>query len=234
MKTIVVFLLMACACVSNAQPTNAFITFTNSAGTVLTNARVVKVEPDGLIYMAPDGIGGGKVKFSTLPEPIQKQFNYDPAKAVKAETDKRIADAKYAAQSAQETQSVMRNRRMFAKKEWLKQAPSMTIHIIQKLTNGYLASFTYSAIQPNDTTVTVLLEDVPYAAVDGDRFSAQVWETRQEFTYTTVQGSEKTVRKYTCNMDRAARIAIAAEDAANGQPATPVTVPAGATAHKRL
>jgi hypothetical protein len=64
---------------------------TTTLGKTFTGVRITAVEPDGLRIMHSGG--AAKVKFSDLPEPLQKQYGYDPAKAQAFEAN----------QSAQET-----------------------------------------------------------------------------------------------------------------------------------
>lgn len=66
----------------------------NNIGTVTTldgrtfhNCKVLKVETDGVTFSHDDGIT--KVLFPLLPPNVQKQFDYDPQKAV-AQTDAQV------------------------------------------------------------------------------------------------------------------------------------------------
>jgi hypothetical protein len=43
------------------------------------NARVTRVEPDGILLKTKSGIS--KVYFTELPKEVQEGFHYDPAKA---------------------------------------------------------------------------------------------------------------------------------------------------------
>ena len=53
---------------------------TNNAGKVFSNAKVIRVEPDGLNISHAGGIA--KLYFWELPESVQKQYGYDPTNAV--------------------------------------------------------------------------------------------------------------------------------------------------------
>jgi hypothetical protein len=66
--------------------TPTMITFTYKSGTVVSNAEVVHVN-DGisLIWRKDNGASGGLVKLAELPEELQVQFGYDPAKTEAAD-----------------------------------------------------------------------------------------------------------------------------------------------------
>ncbi len=59
------------------------ITFTNKNGSVIKDAKVVKVNPNGLILSYPGG--GGSVAFVDLPEEVQKRFGFTPQNAAEFE-----------------------------------------------------------------------------------------------------------------------------------------------------
>ena len=63
-------------------------------GKVFNAVRLLKVEPDGLLVeYRPDagGLGLMTLKFTTLPESLQKQFGYDPRKASDYEHEQNLA-----------------------------------------------------------------------------------------------------------------------------------------------
>lgn len=64
-------------CVSATAQTNTVSFAAN--GLAFTNARVVKVEPDGITVV--DGTRGGKFAFDALPREIRERFNYEPTAA---------------------------------------------------------------------------------------------------------------------------------------------------------
>ncbi len=83
------------------------ITFTNADGSAITNARVLRVDVDGILYLLPDGTGGGKVKFEDLAEPVQKAFQHARETARKTEEErlarqKAIDDERRAREGAEE------------------------------------------------------------------------------------------------------------------------------------
>ncbi len=76
------------------------ISFTNKQGILLSNAVVVKVEPDGLLYNFQDMVGGGKAKFVDLPESIRTKYGYDPKAAAEFEKKKLAAEQAYRGRQA--------------------------------------------------------------------------------------------------------------------------------------
>lgn len=62
------------------------ISFTNKSGILISDADVVRVN-DGvsLVWEKGGGASGGVVRLEDLPEPLQIQFGYDPAKTARAD-----------------------------------------------------------------------------------------------------------------------------------------------------
>jgi hypothetical protein len=90
MKTKIILLgSMLAAFVSSAQ-TNA-LTFTNNSGIVYSNATVVKIETDGVLFGFTNW-QYARVKFTNMPASIQKRFGYDP-EAIRKANEERIAQA---------------------------------------------------------------------------------------------------------------------------------------------
>ena len=83
--------LVALACVSVCFG----LDITTRSGTAYRKCDVVKVEPDG-IRISHDG-GAAKISFEELPDALQRQYGFDPAKV--AAYRKGIADAKAAAEA---------------------------------------------------------------------------------------------------------------------------------------
>lgn len=69
-------------------------------GKTYQNIKVTRVDPDGIYIM--HSAGGGKIKFTELPEDVRKQYGYDPAKA--AVFEKAKAQAAAAAPAVQKQQ----------------------------------------------------------------------------------------------------------------------------------
>ena len=96
MKTLVLILLLLIGAFASAQ-TN-LLTFTNNSGVIYSNARVVKVETDGVL-LGYTNWQYTRVKFTNMPTPLQKWFGYDPEQIRKANENrqaKEIAEAKAA------------------------------------------------------------------------------------------------------------------------------------------
>ncbi|HLX96767.1 MAG TPA: hypothetical protein VKU37_13570 [Verrucomicrobiae bacterium] len=75
---------------SNSLPAK----ITTTDGKTYNAVRLVKVEPDGLLVeYRPEagGLGVMTLKFARLPEPLQKQFGYDPRKASDYEHEQKLA-----------------------------------------------------------------------------------------------------------------------------------------------
>ncbi len=68
---------------------------TTTDGRIFTAYKITKVDPDGICIMHESGTA--KIPFAKLPEALQKQHGYDPAKAA---AFKQKADAALAAQEA--------------------------------------------------------------------------------------------------------------------------------------
>ena len=71
-----------------------------SDGRVLINPVVLEQEPDGLSIGHQNGVVF--VKFSDLPEKVQKKYNYNPKAAAKYKEQKRVAQKKGAIQDHQQ------------------------------------------------------------------------------------------------------------------------------------
>ena len=82
---------------------------TTVSGKTYKQARVFRVEPDGINYAFAGGIV--KIAFEDLPATVQNQYGYDPAKA-KAFTDQdAVAQAQAAAEGAQALRAAQQRER---------------------------------------------------------------------------------------------------------------------------
>lgn len=75
---------------SNSLPST--ISLTN--GTVYHGVRLLQIQPDGLLVAYQPAVGGAglaDLKFTRLPEPLRKQFDYDPLKASAFEQQQALA-----------------------------------------------------------------------------------------------------------------------------------------------
>jgi hypothetical protein len=73
-------------------------------GTVYQAVKLLKIEPDGLLVEYHPGVGGlglTTLKFAKLPEPLQKQFGYNPDKAAAFEQAQAQANATLSRQMRQ-------------------------------------------------------------------------------------------------------------------------------------
>jgi len=100
MKKLILILLSFIGALVSAQ-TNT-LTFTNNSGVVYSNARVVKIETDGVLFGFTN-LEYTRVKFTNMSASLQAQFGYDPEKIRKA-NEERLAEEKAEAKAAQERQ----------------------------------------------------------------------------------------------------------------------------------
>lgn len=68
-----------------ARPSVNTITFVNSAGEVVSNATVVRVINGVSLIYQTGPTSGGMVRLADLPEDLQQEFGYDPAKTAAAD-----------------------------------------------------------------------------------------------------------------------------------------------------
>src|SRR5665213_1908169 len=106
MKRPILLLLAMIVAAGAAQDTNTIPVFTIGAETY-KNARISSVSGAYAILIF-DG-GGKRVLMSDLPEAIQKQYGYDPAKADQALADEKAAREALAAQQAAQQQTLLTN-----------------------------------------------------------------------------------------------------------------------------
>jgi hypothetical protein len=218
-------LLLLASCVAVSAQTNDFITFTNKSGVVISNAEVVKVEPNRLIYLFPAGGGGGSVKLADLTPELQNKFGYDAVAAAKldeAEKEKRLADIKKSAaiNAALEKYNRLKNQLWQGRK-------LIDGKVLQKIDAGLLVDsgekgkFLEERISSepgvgpalwhegntpgSEAQGLVLLQDYPDPNMADDGHVDIVAYPLGLFSYETVGKSEKTVRKFSCNLDTAIR-----------------------------
>ncbi len=72
---------------------------TTLSGTTYHELRLVRVEPDGVVWEHATGMA--KVLFTDLPEPVRRQYHYDAAKATAFQAAQAREQAQFAAQSQQ-------------------------------------------------------------------------------------------------------------------------------------
>src|SRR5687768_3554944 len=71
--------LAAAAALYAAPPSDTFTELQTEKGRIFSNVKVIAVEPDGLRLQHDAGVS--KVSFAELPEPVRKNYPYDPEKA---------------------------------------------------------------------------------------------------------------------------------------------------------
>jgi hypothetical protein len=201
-----------------AQTNLGTITFTNRHGEVISNADVVKVTAIDLVYTISGS--GGRAKFSELPETIQKQFGYDPDKAVEAEKaaqQRRLHDAQLLAAQARAAAKVNAERALSGKIA----ATQMRISgkVIQRIEAGLLVDSGSKSYRMKDLSKILhengvvkyydqnnvqifsglcLLSDAEKSKlIDGDSVSVIAYPNGI-YSYAAVNGGESTVRKFTC------------------------------------
>jgi len=232
MKTASILLLISIGIALAQTNTNSapiFISFTNTLGEYITNAEVVSLSPNKLIYRADGGLRGGTIRLDKLSPDLQATFHYDPDEANKAdqiENDKKVADLKkrMAAQQVANEQARLEECRQKMKA----QAIVLCARVIQRLddglllraadseenTDGYAYDNLFQAWQKSyDSGAAgsahwvsgiVFLADYPFknqTAAD-DKFITIAYPDGFH-KYTTVNHSENTVRRYTSSLDKA-------------------------------
>lgn len=181
------------------------ITFTNKGGDVVSNAAVLSWNAVDVFYEVPGG--GSRVHISDLPTDLQQAFKYNRKKAdiFKAReqsrqgiiaAEKSVAGERLAAQVAN------------AKFADSVKATKVAVcgRVIQKMNDGTLLVdsgsayygqnwwYTSDGIKGVWGTVLVVGDS---QAVDGDTVCLTVYPDG-EWTYTTVTGASKTVRRFQC------------------------------------
>ena len=221
MKTPILILLATCMA-ATAQ-TNTCITFTNKSGDVISNAEVVEVHVSKLTYRIPSG--GGMVKLADLPPQLQERFGYDAAKAD-------AADKKEREDRAAELQKATAISAAMAKYDGLKNqliqgSRRVDGKVLQKISVGLLVEsgdfgrsfkeyhedvygtrggiMTEGSSPGAEALNLVLLQDYPDSSMADDGHVDIIAYPVGLYTYESVGKSQKTVRKFSCNLDTAIR-----------------------------
>lgn len=160
-------------------------------GRILKNAKVSKVDPAFITFTYDDGIL--RAPFEIVPPDLQEKYRFDPQKSatfIKMEAEARRAKAFDAL------------------------AVPVSGEILQAGKTGFLVALTM-AEKPNGTPEITISElgvcyvDSPAQVVDGGRWTGLVWRIGV-FQYETVNGSSKTVPKFTTDRETAAKILLGA------------------------
>jgi hypothetical protein len=203
---------------AHASSQTKFITFTNKTGEVITNAAVLSWNTVDLFYEVPGG--GARVHFTDLPPDIQKRFGYDPVKG-QSDAQREAIRKKYIADDIADRRAIDAER-LTAQREQsqLMEAVSATKvgiygRIIQKMEDGTMLVDSGSVFldggkwHENDGTPgvwgTCLL--VGYSqGVDGETVHVVAYPDG-EWTYTTVTGAARTVRRFQYNPNAVSHVA---------------------------
>ena len=218
MKTGIVLILALVNIASAQTNTNnapIFISFTNTVGEYITNAEVVTVAPNKLVYRADDGLSGGTIRLEKLPPDLQAKFHFDPDQANVAdqmENDRKTADLqkRIAGQQAAEEQAKWDA----ALKLALSKRQTFYGDIMQKIDAGLLVRSpgSYGA-SAGESSVTILLKDYPLAgsvAAD-DQIHVSAFPVGL-YSYTTVKNSVNTIHAWTCDTNVAVRYYLLLND----------------------
>ena len=225
-KVTVGVFLIACFCVAQSET----VTFTNT-GSIVSNAVVVRVDHNRLIYRTPEG--GGSIKLSELPTDLQEHFGYDPAQAAADErlekaNAERERNARESAARAAALRRLQENFKTNGVIVWGKviqrvgekllidadtgaerssvsrQATALALHS-QDRHFGLPKEWQDGIPQKwNIASGTVLLVDHPRTSsiVDSEIVLVVAYPTGT-YEYTAVSGARKTIRKYTASLDNA-------------------------------
>ena len=223
---------------TNTNSAPIFISFTNTLGVYITNAEVVSLSPNKLIYRIDGGLGGGTIRLEKLPPGLQAKFHYDPDEANKAdqmENDRKAADLQ---KRIAGEQAAVREAHWNECEEKMKaQATVICARVIQRLDNGLLLSaednddrldgYSYDSLLiawqksydsgkvtgAHSASGIVFLADYPFKnqMAAGDKFITLAYPNGF-YKYTTVNHSESTIRRYTSDLVQA--VAYASQPAA--------------------
>ena len=193
MKYILIAATM-CLCTSFAGAED----ITTIDGIVYTNAKVTRVEPDGITIMWASGIV--KLPFETLPKETQDRYDYDPSAA-----RQHI--------QTQATQAKQQYTRMQQQAVLDRQITEKTTTGWYKLINimGDRALVTEQYYFPDARTGRLVTKDpimvygLPRDLVDGSQWQGRLFSVGID-QYTTVLGATATVKSYATTRELAARV----------------------------
>lgn len=197
------------------------------SGQVYKQARVFRVEPDGINYMFAGGMV--KVPFTDLPEAIQKQYGYDPKKAAafaQAEaraqsfTESVTADAEMLDQDAKQRlyESTAKSLETAKQREHNKAlaviygrkisegAIYVRLKTEQVLDDGILASYRVREGQygwpEHDEERVIFVTGLSDASVDGTAWEGTIYPFGS-YQYGSVIGARRKVMGYALTVDEA-------------------------------
>lgn len=190
------------------------VTFTNKAGRVFKDVRIVSVDPDGVVWMKT-ATNAGKVPYSDLDEATALRFGYDPQQAKAYKELKQL-------EKVHDSYRRLDAERAHAARERLKvvERTKMIINgrVTQVIEDGLLVNSgaeerirvrelqRTKGIEVNEYLLNdlplyrsrCLLTDYPKIAVDDDLVQVPAYPNGR-YKYVAVNGGEMTVRKFTCD-----------------------------------
>lgn len=170
-------------------------TLTNSVGNLITNAVLVKLMPNKFIYKFPSG-GGGMARLDSLPKDLQEKFGYNPTNAAAAdEADVEKQQAELVEMETERQQAIYQDK-VRRTTTYVKSCEMhWVVTVIQNVPDGLLVRC------PDDTTA--LIVDLNKDTVTDDERIEGRFYPYGVYSYESVNGSKKTVRKLTPNLDHA-------------------------------
>ncbi|MDB6018135.1 MAG: hypothetical protein JWR19_2624 [Pedosphaera sp.] len=191
-KTAFLVLLFFC-CVWNLVAQTNVITFTNLQGIVYKNIRVVKINANGLIYLYNDGVGGGSIKLSEMPEEVLQKFGYNSAQAISHDREQSAQDANrrlenaIAAGSFREVDGIAYDLRK-SQPDWV---VFQNVKLFQRLTDGD------ALVDPNPEAYSMKVFHVKHlpGVSDTELFSIQV-KPIGTYDYINKADNTRSVRSY--------------------------------------
>ena len=104
--------------------------------------QVTKVYPDGLLVEHSGGINLRKVKFTTLPEFVRRQYGYDPQKAAAYEAEQARAATEYRANELRK--AAQAGAHQIAEEQAAPHEGGERVAILSQIVSDYCRSHTYS------------------------------------------------------------------------------------------
>ncbi len=203
--------------------TNTFITFTNHYGDVTSHAEIIKVTVNKLTYRTPNG--GGTIKISELPGDLQKKFYFNPTNA--ADMDELESLTKQQDELKNQVITFAQSKYNRLKAQLVQGSRRVDGKVLQKISEGLLVQSgelsrkmqeyhedVYGSrpgiiIEGNrpgaEALNLVLLQDYPDPNMADEGHVDVIAYPVGLFSYDSVGKSQKTVRKFSCDIDAAIR-----------------------------
>jgi hypothetical protein len=210
----------------NAGNGPATFTFTNKDGIVISNAEVVKIYANKLIWRKDFGMeGAGTVKLADLPPDLQQRFGYDPEKA--AALDEKEQQDRAADLQRRRTIAAAQEKYSRLKAKLVQGSRRVDGKVLQKISEGLLVEsgdleralqehnervygdtggVTFeSGIPGGEALGLVLLVDYPDPNMTDEGHVDIIAYPLGLFSYDTLNKSSKTVRKFSADLETAIR-----------------------------